>query len=136
MRILATGGGGQVGTELARRAAGAGVELTALTRAELDITQPDQIRAAIDRHAPDVMINPAAYTAVDKAEDDAETAFAVNRDAPALIAEECAARAIPLIHVSTDYVFDGSKSDAYVETDPVHHRGIEPEEHGGGDPDH
>jgi dTDP-4-dehydrorhamnose reductase len=118
-RILATGGGGQVGTELARRAKAWGAEIEMLTRNDLDITQAAAVRQVLESARADVVINAAAYTAVDKAEDDSGLAFAVNRDAPGHIAEVCADLGIPLIHISTDYVFDGTKTGAYLEEDPV-----------------
>lgn len=123
-RIIATGGGGQVGTELVRRAAANRVDVKALTRADLDITDPVAVRRLLDAERPDVVINAAAYTAVDKAEEDAEAAFAVNRDAPGHIAGACAKRDIALIHISTDYVFDGGKNSAYLESDPVKPLGV------------
>ena len=118
-RVLATGGGGQVGTELTRRAGTWGIAVKALTRDDLDITQGDAVRDVLGEARPDVVINAAAYTAVDKAEDDAERAFAVNGRAPGYIAKVCADLGIPLIHISTDYVFDGEKDGAYLEEDPV-----------------
>jgi dTDP-4-dehydrorhamnose reductase len=123
-RIIATGGAGQVGTELIRRAAASNVNLTALTRAELDITDATAIRAVLKDAQPDVVINAAAYTAVDKAEEDGDTAFAVNRDAPGHFAEACAQLGIALIHISTDYVFDGGKDGAYLESDQVKPIGV------------
>jgi dTDP-4-dehydrorhamnose reductase len=123
-RVLVTGGNGQVGTELARRGAAWDVEVKALTRNDLDITQTGEVRAIIEAERPDVVINAAAYTAVDKAEDDADLANAVNRDAPGHIAKACADINIPLIHISTDYVFDGQNSDAYREEDPVSPLGV------------
>lgn len=123
-RVIATGGAGQVGTELKRRAAANGVDLTALARADLDITDAGAIRACLTEARPDVVINAAAYTAVDKAEDEPELAFAVNRDAPGHIARVCADLDIPLIHISTDYVFNGDKSGAYLESDPVQPLGV------------
>ncbi len=103
MRLLITGAGGQVGRELARQAAGS--ETRARTSAELDIRDAAAVRRAID--GVDLVINAAAYTAVDRAEQEPERAYAVNRDGPAHLAEACAVRGIPLLHISTDYVFDG-----------------------------
>jgi len=123
-RVIATGGGGQVGTELARRAAANSVDVMALARADLDITDAAAIHSLLDAERPDVVINAAAYTAVDKAEDESETAFTVNRDAPGHFAEACAGLGIPLIHISTDYVFDGGKTGAYLESDPVKPLGV------------
>jgi dTDP-4-dehydrorhamnose reductase len=119
-----TGGGGQVGTELTRRAQNWDIQIQALTRRELDITQPEMVRDILGDARPDVVINAAAYTAVDKAEDDAEAAFAVNHAAPGHIAAACADLGIPLIHISTDYVFDGTRKGAYKEEDPVRPLGV------------
>lgn len=109
MRLLVTGAGGQVGRELRRAAPDA----VALARADLDITNLGAVRAALGQHAPDVVINAAAYTAVDRAEAEPEAAFAVNRDGPAHLAAACAEAGIPLLHLSTDYVFDGTKGAPY-----------------------
>lgn len=117
MRVLIVGSAGQLGRELGRFAWPAGIELVSRSRAELDITDADAARRAIE--SVDVVINAAAYTAVDRAETEVERAFQVNRDGPALLARACAQRGQPLIHVSTDYVFDGSKAGAYVEDDPI-----------------
>src|SRR5690606_18321481 len=84
-----------------------------LARADLDITNLGAVRAALGQHAPDVVINAAAYTAVDRAEAEPEAAFAVNRDGPAHLAAACAEAGIPLLHLSTDYVFDGTKGAPY-----------------------
>ena len=94
-------------------------ELVGLTRQDCDLTEPDQIRKAIDQHQPDLIINPAAYTKVDQAEDEPELAFQINRDAPKVMAEKAREYNIPLIHFSTDYVFNGEKKEAYVEDDPT-----------------
>lgn len=118
-RVLATGGAGQVGQELARRDGVHGMSVTALVRADLDVTDEAAVRRAFERHHPDIVINPAAYTAVDRAESDAETAFAVNEGGARALALACAMRGIPLVHLSTDYVFDGTKPDPYLETDPA-----------------
>ena len=95
-------------------------ELIGLTRQDCDLTNLDQIRQVIDNYQPDLIINPAAYTKVDQAEDEPELAFQINRDAPKVIAEKAREYNIPLIHFSTDYVFDGEKKAAYVEDDPTH----------------
>lgn len=115
-KILITGSNGQVGFELQRSLAPLGT-LIALDRQGMDLANPDSIRSAIQSHRPDIIVNPAAYTAVDKAEADAETAHAVNGLAPGIIGEEAAKLGALVIHYSTDYVFDGTKKDAYVETD-------------------
>lgn len=106
MRLLVFGRTGQVARELARRVPGA----TFLSREAADLAQPGTCAAAIATHAPEAVINAAAFTAVDRAETDEAEAMRVNADSPAAMAEACAARGIPLVHLSTDYVFDGSGS--------------------------
>ncbi len=123
-RVLVTGGGGQVGRELALREGLAGLEITVEARTGLDVTNAASVRQALDRHRPDVVINSAAYTAVDRAETDHGTAFAVNEGGAAIMARECAGRGIALIHLSTDYVFDGSGSRPYLESDPPNPVGV------------
>jgi len=115
-RVLLLGAGGQLGMQLARKLAGE-TELTALTRAELDFTDEDAIRAAIRKAEPEIVVNAAAYTAVDKAESEPELCARVNAIAPGVIAVELARRDAWLIHYSTDYVFDGSGERPWVETD-------------------
>jgi dTDP-4-dehydrorhamnose reductase len=115
-RILLTGKNGQVGWELQRALAGFG-EITALDSSEMDLADPDAIRRTLRELRPDIIVNPAAYTAVDKAESDADLAMAVNGTAPGILAEEARLLGATLVHYSTDYVFDGSKSAPYVETD-------------------
>jgi dTDP-4-dehydrorhamnose reductase len=124
MRLLITGAGGQVGRELARQAPLAGFETLALDSRELDITDAAAVRRTIDGAAVDAVINAAAYTAVDRAEQEPDRAYAVNRDGPAHLAEACVARGIPLLHISTDYVFDGRKTEPYREDDPVDPPGV------------
>ncbi|WP_020654754.1 dTDP-4-dehydrorhamnose reductase [Massilia niastensis] len=116
MKILLLGKDGQVGWELQRALAPLG-ELRALGRAQADFTHPESLRDCVRAFVPDVIVNAAAYTAVDKAESDAETARNVNAVAPAVLAQEAAACGAWLVHYSTDYVFDGAKDGAYVETD-------------------
>ena len=116
MKILLFGKDGQVGWELQRALAPLG-ELRALGRADADFSQPESLRALIADVRPDVIVNAAAYTAVDKAESDAATAHSVNALAPGVLAEEAAACGAWLVHYSTDYVFDGAKEGAYVEGD-------------------
>src|SRR6201996_2566737 len=120
--ILVTGGQGQVGIELAAVTWPGGVAIHTPTRAELDLTSPDSVRAYFAGKSFAAIINPAAYTAVDKAETEIGAAFAANALGPALLAE--AARGTPIVHISTDYVFDGAKDGAYVETDPVSPLGV------------
>jgi dTDP-4-dehydrorhamnose reductase len=122
--ILVTGASGQVGGAIERLARARGLTIWAPTRAELDLTQEGDIVAAAGRARWAAVINCAAYTAVDKAESEPELAHAVNAHAPAIWAREAAQAGIPLIHVSTDYVFDGSKSTPYAETDPVNPLGV------------
>ncbi|HEV2568577.1 dTDP-4-dehydrorhamnose reductase [Sphingomonas sp.] len=118
-RLLVTGGTGQVGTELRLRAARHGFELVAPTRSELDLGSTCAIERFLDDHPWHAVINCAAYTAVDKAESEPDLAQAVNAVGPDIIARAAAKRAIRLLHVSTDYVFDGTKQDFYEESDPV-----------------
>jgi dTDP-4-dehydrorhamnose reductase len=117
MRILVTGVTGQVGGALVARLKGLGTVVPA-NRAMLDLTRPADLSHALDDLAPDLIINPAAYTAVDKAEDERELAMRVNGDAPGAMARWAAARGVPLIHFSTDYVFDGSGERPWQEDDP------------------
>ncbi|HTV81916.1 MAG TPA: dTDP-4-dehydrorhamnose reductase [Acidobacteriaceae bacterium] len=118
-RILLVGSGGQVGRELQRSFAGLG-ELVACDRQALDLTSENSVRAVVERTEPDVILNAAAYTAVDKAESEADLAHAINARAPQILAEEAARRGALLIHYSTDYVFDGSKTSPWTETDEPH----------------
>ncbi len=116
MKILLTGKNGQVGFELEKKINRLG-EVIATDREELDLANPDAIRAFIDQTKPDIIINPAAYTAVDKAESEPDLAYQINTLAPEVLASMATELDIPLIHFSTDYVFDGLKQEAYVETD-------------------
>ena len=118
MRFLVTGISGQIGREAARRFGTLGVVIAA-DRSVLDFSQPATLAQRLDALAPDVIINPAAYTAVDRAEDEPALAFTVNAESPAAIAEWAAARGVPLVHFSTDYVFDGSGKRPWRENDPV-----------------
>ena len=115
-RILLTGKNGQVGWELLRSLASFG-DVVALNSHELDLADPDAIRQTVRNIRPGIIINPAAYTAVDKAESDAGTAMAVNGIAPGVLAEEARRLGAVLVHFSTDYVFDGSKPAPYTEDD-------------------
>jgi len=122
MKILITGINGQVGHALKQELTEH--ETIGLTRHDCDLTNLDQIKQVIDQHQPDLIINPAAYTKVDQAEDEPELAFQINRDAPRVMAEKAREYNIPFIHFSTDYVFDGEKEGAYVEDDPTHSLGV------------
>lgn len=116
MRILLTGSHGQVGYEFHNAGTHLG-EITAVGRAECDLSDPEAIRRLVRVSAPDVIVNAAAYTAVDRAESEPEVCFAANAVAPGVFAEEARACGALLIHYSTDYVFDGGKSGAYTEED-------------------
>ncbi len=113
--ILVTGGSGQLATALLK--AGPKNEIRRVGRPEFDFDRPETIEKAIASQRLAAIVNAAAYTAVDAAEDDAEAAFRANRDGPARLATLAASAGIPLIHVSTDYVFDGSKGAPYLESD-------------------
>ena len=123
LKILISGKTGQVAIELQKQLAGLG-ELIVLGRDELDLSQPEHIREHVRAHKPDLIINAAAHTAVDKAESEPELAFAINATAPGVFAEEAAALGIPLIHYSTDYVFDGTKPAPYTEDDTPNPLGV------------
>lgn len=112
MRALIAGSGGQLGRAL-QASAPAGATVVAPAEADFDVTSPESVAAAIAAAAPDVVFNAAAYTAVDKAEGDAETAQRINADAVAILAAACAAAGARLIHVSTDFVFDGEAGRPY-----------------------
>ena len=116
IRILLTGSTGQVGFELLSRLKSLG-EVFALPRLELDLSREDSIRAAVRSHQPHLIVNAAAYTAVDRAESDLDPAMQVNGTAPGILAEEARRHRAILVHYSTDYVFDGLKNSPYVETD-------------------
>lgn len=122
--ILVTGGSGQVGAEIARLDWGESVRLLTPPRLQFDLTSADSIRSYLATHSVDAIINSAAYTAVDAAEADAGTAFSVNALGPALLADASRAANIPLIQLSTDYVFSGDKLTPYCEADPVGPIGI------------
>ncbi len=116
-RILLTGATGQVGWELARALVPLAGVVISPGRTELDLAKPETLAAAVDAAQPDVIINAAAYTAVDKAESDAAVAQSVNADAPLELAKSARKRNALLIHYSTDYVFDGRKEGEYAEDD-------------------
>lgn len=118
MKILVTGTSGQVGYELARSLQGLG-EVVAVDRAQMDLADLDQVRDVIRAVKPALIVNPAAYTAVDKAESEPDLALRINGEAPGVMAEEAARLGAGMVHYSTDYVFDGSKVGPYVESDPT-----------------
>lgn len=116
--ILLTGTTGQLGRELRRLLPHVG-EVSAFDRKQMDLSRPDEIRRAVRTVRPDLIVNAAAYTAVDKAESEQTLARAVNAEAPALLAEEARQIGAVLVHYSTDYVFDGTKATPYTEDDPA-----------------
>ncbi|PVZ88259.1 dTDP-4-dehydrorhamnose reductase [Serratia sp. S1B] len=116
VKILVTGANGQVGFELCRALATLG-EVVAVTREQLDLADPEKIRQVLDEVRPSIIVNPAAYTAVDKAESEVDQAMAINAVAPGVLAEWTETKNALLIHYSTDYVFDGRKNAAYREDD-------------------
>lgn len=124
MRILVIGATGQVGRELCLYPWPEGTEIVAATRNELDLADADAIEAFIGNGGFDAVINPAAYTAVDKAESDLTTAWKINALAVAAMAAATRKAGIPLLHVSTDYVFNGTKAGAYGEDDPIDPVGV------------
>ena len=123
MKILICGQHGQVSRELQQRLQGLG-ELIVLGRDQLDLANAEQIRQQVRAHRPSLIINAAAHTAVDQAESEPDAAFAINAIAPGILAEEAKALGIPLIHYSTDYVFDGSKPAPYTEADTPNPLGV------------
>ena len=133
MNVLLFGANGQLGQELLRALAPLGT-VTATTRSGsladgsscdvADFNQPATLAALLDRVQPDVVVNAAAYTAVDRAEEDRDAAWRANADAPGVIARWCAAAGVPLVHYSTDYVFDGQGTRAYLEDDATAPLGV------------
>ena len=123
LKILITGQHGQVSLALQQKLQGLG-ELIVLGRDQLDLTNVEQIRQQVRTHRPGLIINAAAHTAVDQAESEPDAAFAINAIAPGILAEEAKALGIPLIHYSTDYVFDGSKPAPYTEADVPNPLGV------------
>ncbi|AZL66474.1 dTDP-4-dehydrorhamnose reductase [Pseudomonas oryziphila] len=123
MKVLVCGRNGQVAQALQGALAGLG-EVHLLGHGQLDLAHPQQLRAPLRELKPDLVINAAAYTAVDQAESEPQLAFAINAEAPRVLAEEAARRGVPLIHYSTDYVFDGSKAVPYDEDDAPNPLGV------------
>lgn len=133
MTVLVFGGNGQVGQELLRALAPLG-KVVATTRSgalpdgsaceTADFGQPESLPALLDRLQPSVVVNAAAYTAVDRAEQDVKAAFAANAQAPGMIARWCAAHGVPFVHYSTDYVFDGQGTAPYREDEPTAPLGV------------
>ena len=125
VRMAVSGREGQVVRSLVERASGSDVEIVALGRPELDLAGPaDAIIAAIEDAQPQIIVSAAAFTQVDRAEGERELAFAVNEQGPRAVARAARNLGVPLIHLSTDYVFDGSKTSPYVEEDETHPTGI------------
>ncbi|MGA7800486.1 MAG: dTDP-4-dehydrorhamnose reductase [Gammaproteobacteria bacterium] len=124
MKVVVTGAGGQLGTDLVESLRDNGDEVVGFDRAALDIGNAEQARATLAAEGPDWIVNCAAYTNVDGAESDAEGAFAVNRDGAANVAAAAAGCGARLVHVSTDYVFDGNQSRPWQESDPASPLGI------------
>ncbi|MGH9680332.1 MAG: SDR family oxidoreductase, partial [Candidatus Acidiferrales bacterium] len=118
LKILLTGKNGQLGRELASSLRPLG-EVVALDHAQLDLARPEQIRETFRGVRPQLIVNAAAYTAVDRAESEEAAARAVNAEAPGIMAEEAKKLGAALVHFSTDYVFDGSKTAPYLESDPT-----------------
>jgi dTDP-4-dehydrorhamnose reductase len=124
MVLLVFGAGGQLGREIGSLAGQQCLPAVLLSRQQVDIADGRAVAAAIDAVRAQVVINAAAYTKVDQAEDEPRQAFRDNCEGPGVLADTCARRNLPLIHVSTDYVFDGSKPEPYVETDAVAPLGV------------
>lgn len=124
MKLLVLGAGGQVGRDLCRLRWPDGYRLVALDRDGIDIADGDAVFGLVERERPDCVINAAAYTAVDRAESEPDAAWAANCSGPANLAAACLEAGIPLLHLSTDYVFDGTKAGPYREEDPVNPLGV------------
>lgn len=124
MKILVFGAGGQVGREVGRAAWPPGFAVVPLDRAAADIADGNALAAALARERPDLVVNLAAYTAVDRAESEPDLAWKINCAGAALVAAGCGERDVPLVHLSTDYVFDGNKPAPYREDDPVAPLGV------------
>ncbi len=133
MTILVIGKNGQLGSQLLARPNHTGFEIAGVGRQECDIGKIGSVRRVIGEIRPCLVINAAAYTNVDGAELDRDSAFEANRDGPGNLASECRKFEIPMIHISTDYVFDGCKSEPYLETDPVNPVSVYGESKAGGE---
>jgi dTDP-4-dehydrorhamnose reductase len=123
MKVLVTGKNGQLGSEL-QKTCPSNIELICFGSKELDISNAEQVNELITAHAPDIVINAAAYTAVDKAETDTERAYAVNEQGAANLASACKNTNAKLIHISTDFVFDGTKTMPYEAGDATNPLGV------------
>ena len=124
MKILIIGSNGQLGWELCKRGKSHGFNIIPADIPKFDITDSASVKTAVNQPGLSLVINASAYTAVDKAESEPESAFAINRDGPACLALSCAETKIPLIHISTDYVFDGTREEPYLETDSISPLGV------------
>jgi dTDP-4-dehydrorhamnose reductase len=124
MKILVIGANGQLGWELCRKGKEEGFHTIPLDLPDFDITNPSKVNKAVNQADASLVINAAAYTEVDEAESEPEAAFAVNCDGPSYLASSCTENGIPLIHISTDYVFDGNKKGPYLETDTISPLGV------------
>jgi dTDP-4-dehydrorhamnose reductase len=124
MKIAVIGNLGMLGTDLKACLEGAGHEVRGFDLPEMDITRKGQVESGLASEEVDLVINCAAYTAVDKAEEEVQLAFAINREGTANLAAACVSLAIPLIHISTDYVFDGTASKPYREDDKANPTGV------------
>ncbi|OEE90359.1 dTDP-4-dehydrorhamnose reductase [Vibrio crassostreae] len=125
MRILITGCHGQVGSSLTEQLANQeNTEVLALDREHLDITNQEAVKAAVAEFEPTIIINAAAHTAVDKAEEEVELSYAINRDGPKYLAQAAQSVGAAMLHISTDYVFEGNKAGEYVETDTTNPQGV------------
>ena len=124
MKLLIIGANGQLGWELGKRGSRQGFDTICVDLPEFNITDQAQVADRIEKLAPNIVINASAFTAVDRAESESELAFAVNEKGPLYLADACTAHGIPMVHVSTDYVFSGDKETPYLETDPVSPMGV------------
>ena len=124
MKVLVSGAQGQVGTELILQGEALGLQMIATERDDMDITRKEEVSACFSSQRPDIVINAAAYTAVDKAEEESDLAYAINRDGVANLAAACAQHGIPLLHISTDYIFDGTEERPYCEDDAPNPQGV------------